>query len=146
MRKRLIAIGCCLAAAGCAVVPTDAPISLGTLEASVTLGGFQTQGVASDVARVRCAVVQGAQTQNQELPASSLASQAFLFQLAEGTASVAADAYKADGSFLGGSYAIVGIRSGHVTMLRTTIVLDNPDNSSFRPLLPLPIQGATVSL
>lgn len=146
MRRILIGWGLSLLATGCSVPGTSPSLPApGTLEARVELGGYQTQSMASEVSIIKCKVEQGSQTFRQELPAASLASQAFLFKLSEGTASVATDAYDAQGTFLGGSYAVVGIRSAQVTMLRTTILLDNSLNSSFHPLLPLPIQGATVS-
>lgn len=146
MHRTLIAgvLGGSLLVAGCSAAPETLTVPLepaGTLEARVTLGDYRIQELVWDLSTVSCQVKQAGAEARQDLGRSQLELGAFAFKLAPGTASVRTEALSASGSVIGRADAIVGIRTGQVTLLRQVLEIGGLNDSFLRPLMPLPLRS-----
>lgn len=133
MRTTSLAIALSLLA-GCAPAPM-APPAVGTLEAHVTLPGYRTLELASDLSTISCSVA----GQSQELGSAQLELGRFVFALEAGTASVVTRALSTTGATIGQAEAVVGIRQGQVTLLRQVLTIGGSHDSFLHPLTPLPL-------
>lgn len=132
-----------LLVAGCSAAPETLKVPLepaGTLEARVTLGDYRTQELMWNLSTVSCRVKQDGAEARQDLGRNQLELGAFAFKLSVGTASVRTEALSASGSVIGRSDAVVGIRTGQVTLLRQVLEIGGLNDSFLRPLMPLPFQ------
>lgn len=128
--------------AGCSApqapsIPSAPP---GMLEAQVTLPGYRTQELFSDISTISCTVRQSGPEVRQELGLAELELGKFRFELSPGTASVRTEVWSRAGASIGRTDSIVGIRSSQVTLLLQKIEIGGQNGSFLRPLTPLPLR------